>query len=256
MSKIEDAMEKADDERRKDGEADESAVVVQPLDEEAQIDERVVSYHNPRGMLAECFKQFRLVMRSLTEDPVHKMLIFTSSLPGEGKTTLALNFAIAMAQDIHEPVCIVDGDLRHPSMHSLLGVRPARGLADVLAGAATLDDVILDTPTPGLSFVPAGQRPANPGELVSSHAMDEVIATLKERFAAVIFDSPPVLPVADTIQLSSRADGLILVIEAGRTHRKRVQRALELLDGAPILGFVLNKGELTISDYSYRTARD
>ena len=253
MSNIENAMKKLEELRRAQETqdalskdlapgvpAEQVAYVVAPPDA-AKVDERIVSFHEPNSLLTESFKQFHSVIRNLAQQS-SATLAFASALHGEGRTTAAVNFAVALASDIQGTVCLVDADLRRPGVHKSLDVRVSRGLADVLALDVPLSDVIVPTSVQRLSVVCAGNSSANPSELLRSAKFARIVAELRERFDYTIFDTTPVLPVADTIHLASQVDGIIMVIEAGKTKRASVKRAIELLSHGAVMGFVLNKG--------------
>jgi capsular exopolysaccharide synthesis family protein len=150
------------------------------------------------------------------------------------------------------PVVVVDGDMRRPSVGKLLGFEPKKGLADILEGRnGGLDESLFETPIPYLSVLPTPIAQANPAELVNSKAMKRIITELQERFSFVLIDSPPLLPVPDATLMAKYVDGVILVVEACRTKRQAVARAIEHLQGTPLLGFILNKGEVAIPHKSY-----
>lgn len=245
MTNIEQAMKKLEEQRRT-GESQAAAVtpyVIAPV-EKPRVDERIVSYHRPDSSLTETFKQFHTLIRNLSRES-SATLAFASALHGEGRTTAAVNFAVALASDVQGQVCLVDADLRRPGVHKALDLRPPHGLADVLATDLPLSSVILPTAVPRLSVICAGVARGSPSELLRSAKMARVVAELRERFDYTVFDTAPVLPVADTIHLASYVDGVILVIEAGSTKRRHVTRALELLANASVMGFVLNKAPAT-----------
>ncbi len=186
------------------------------------------------------------------EKPIRSLMV-TSARKGEGKSTTLVNLACAIAA-AGKRVIIVDTDLRNPTLQRILGSRHQSGLTSVLAGEAKLDDVIRKTPHPGLMVLPAGPIPPNPAELLHSQAMKEIIADLESRGDLVIFDSPPMLLVADAMLLGSELDAAIVVTEAGGVTRKMVQQVKDSLQTAKIriLGVILNKVvESAGSHYNY-----
>ena len=211
----------------------------------ARIDERIVSFHHPESQASENFKQFHTLLRTLSEEST-ATVAFASATRGEGRTTAAVNFAVALAADAPGSVCIVDADLRHPGVHKALGMRPPLGLADVLGKDIPLDTAIVPTAVPRLSLLAAGNSGGSPSELLRSLRLGKVIDELRERFDYTVFDTAPVLPVADTILLASHMDGLVMVVRAGKTKRKHVVRAMELLGHASMMGFVLNQANESI----------
>ena len=260
MSKIEEALKKMQaaraqvDSTAPAGDAQPAPAAepaaARPSAAKGSVHERIVAFHHPGTALTETFKQFNTVIRSMSQGTV-TTLAFTSAMKGEGKSVIALNFAVALAFDCEGSVCVVDGDLRNPSLHHLLGLPNDRGFADVLSGDLTLSNVVSPTPVEKLFFVPAGRTTGNSSELFSSRRAAQAVAELRERYDYTIFDTAPILPAADTIHLSSRLDGVVVVIHAGRTHRKQARRAVELLGHANVLGFILNKSEReeTAKDY-------
>ena len=214
--------------------------------EPGRIDEHIISFHHPNSRVSDSFKQFHTMLRNLSEGST-STLAFTSALAGEGRTTAAVNFAIALASDVPGTVCLVDADLRHPGVHSSLDIHPAQGLADVLTLDVPLESVITQTAVPRLSMISAGNVNGSPSELLRSLKTSRVIAELRERFDYVIFDTSPVLRYPDTILLASHVDGIVMVIKAGKTKRKQVTRALELLAHAGVMGFVLNQASADLA---------
>ncbi len=259
MSNIEKALEKAAKERKKLNEETVDAVlpyVAESFDEN-KVDEHIVSYYDSIGRrtwagtvpVMECFRRLRLKIRNVLETNSHKALAFVSASQGEGKSTIVLNAAIALSQDINCRVIVLDADLRKPSIHRFLGLRPRKGLVNLLNGETDVGSVIMETFIPRLSILPAGDRPKNPGELLTTKKLREIVTTLKSQFDFVIIDTPPILAFSETVPLCKQADGVILVIEVNHTKKRPVRRALELLQDCTVLGFVMNKEEVVSSDY-------
>jgi len=192
--------------------------------------------------------QFTLVNRS------NRLLMVTSTIPAEGKSSTASNLAIAMALDGRR-IILVDADLHRPQLDSRFNLARQPGLTNVLADQSTLEDALQDTEIPGLRILTSGVLPPNPAELLNSQAMNELMDALKEDADTVIFDSPPCLATADAQVLSSKVDGVIYVMELGKVRKSAVQRSFELLHQAHahVLGVVFNKIESAHGDryYSY-----
>ena len=239
MSIIEEALNKREAARKSQPASVEPSLII---GDEVPVDKRIIAYHQPDTPLTERFKQFNGVLRSLTQG-VSSMLAFTSASQGEGKSVVASNFAVALAHDCEGPVCIVDADLRNPSLHDLLGTRNTRGLTEVLKRKLSLEDVTLHTPIENLSLIPAGRVPPIPSGLLSSSRIPQVIGELRSKYKYVIFDTGPVLEVADTTHLVSLLDAVVIVIEAGHTSRKKAKEAVERLGRAEFVSFILNKSE-------------
>jgi capsular exopolysaccharide synthesis family protein len=170
---------------------------------------------------------------------------------GEGKTSTATNLAMSFAQR-QGPVLIIDADMRRPSVAKTLGVANERGLSSFLTGAHSLDEVLIQYErTPNLWILPAGPRPPDPAELLSSHMMDATLKDLQKRFTQIVIDSPPLLLVTDAVILSATVDGVILVVASGTTARGALTRAHRILEnaGSRVLGMVLNKVDMRFDTY-------
>lgn len=174
------------------------------------------------------------------DNPPHVMTV-TSGQPSEGKTTVACNLAIVLAQ-AGRRVCLVDADLRRPAVGRALGIETAVGLTDVLAGGAPLSSALLKWRRGLLTVLPAGSLPPNPSELLGSDAFGNVLHTLRRRFDVVILDSAPLLPVADGALVALSSDGALLVGRYGVTSAVAAEESAAALDrvGARLLGTVLN----------------
>jgi capsular exopolysaccharide synthesis family protein len=207
----------------------------------------------PHSPEAEALRSlYTSVMLSRAGAPPQVILV-VSSFPGEGKTTVAVNLAIAMSQ--HGSTCLVDADLRRGRVASAFGISGHTGLKDLLEGTTPLEGVLREvTSLPNLSVIPAHAGSINAGQLVCSETMRNVIADLRTRYQFVIIDSAPLLPFADGRALSAAVDGLVFVGRSGITTREVVRRSLELLQevhGAPVLEFVLNAADINSEEYRY-----
>ncbi|MBM4043634.1 MAG: CpsD/CapB family tyrosine-protein kinase [Planctomycetes bacterium] len=217
------------------------------------MDKSLVAHHAPMSSCREDFRRIQVALHRASQTKPCRVILVTSSIRNEGKSTTAMNLAITICQEMARSVVVVDADMRRPSVGQLIGVKPKKGLADLLESrnGKCLDDIIVQTPVPHLSIVPTPLAQANPAELVNTETMKRIISELRERFSFVIIDSPPLLPVPDATILAKHVDGVILVVEACRTKKQAVVKALEHLHGAPVLGFILNKGEVAIPRKSY-----
>jgi capsular exopolysaccharide synthesis family protein len=182
-----------------------------------------------------------MLFSSLTEDSP-KVVLITSPLPGEGKTTLANNLAIALTK--HGKTCLVDADLRMPAVGVSFKLLPRLGLEHYLQGSATLDQVMFPSgEVKNLTIIPAVAPADYASYLLTGGPMRALMVRLRERFDFVVIDTPPILPYADGLAVSTLVDGVILVGRAGQTPRGAITRSMELLDvmkSAPILTVVLN----------------
>ena len=256
MSKIQKALEKAKAEQSAGPQPAGSdpagpTYMVRPV-QGGQVDAHIVAYHHPHSHLTESFRRLKAMIRGVAGGEKLRTITMTSAGKGEGKSTTALNLAIAMCQDFDTRVAIVDADLRRPRVHRLLGFTPRRGLSDILGGEALPEDVLITNSVPRLTILPGGRSSKTPAEMLASPRMRQLVEELKSRFDFIIFDTPPVLTVADAIVLGPMTDGVVLVIQAGKVRKRPVERAVELLQNSRILGFVLNRGDLVLSHYGYR----
>ncbi|HET6763719.1 MAG TPA: polysaccharide biosynthesis tyrosine autokinase [Longimicrobiaceae bacterium] len=207
------------------------------------LEDTLVSRGDPRSPAAEAYRALRTsIIFSGGEPP--KVLVVTSSLPGDGKSTSAANLAITFAQQGGR-VLLVDGDLRRGLLHSVLGARREPGLVHVLLGRAALEEAVQQVPGgegTSLDFLPAGVFPPNPAELLGSDKMKALLAVLRERYDAVVFDAPPLNLVTDAAVLGTVADTTLLVARNAVTERADLQHAVRQLRAlrAPIGGLVLN----------------
>ena len=203
-------------------------------------DQRPVSLSQPDNAAVESYRSLRTNVQFLGIDRELKVIQFTSSVAGEGKTTTAANLAVVLAQTGAD-VVLVDADLRRPRIDKVFAIDGAGGLTNSLLST----DYLLNTTqlADHLWVMPAGPLPPNPSEILSSRRMVEIITALRQRFDFVIVDSPPVLLVSDPLAVSRQVDGVIMVVEAGKTSAAQANKAIADLEqvGAPLLGVVLNR---------------
>jgi polysaccharide biosynthesis transport protein len=200
---------------------------------------------------AEAYRALRTsVLLSCAGAPPKKLLI-TSSQPGEGKTTTAINAAISLAH-LGAPVLIIDCDLRKPSVHRCLGIPNHKGMSTYLSGGMDVEAMIVSTPVPNLFALPSGPIPPNPAELLSSDKMRQMLDYLSEKYEHILIDSPPLINVTDPVILSTMADGVMVVVSWGKSSRDLVRRVRqELMSvGAKIFGVVLNGVNLRRDGYN------
>ena len=214
----------------------------------------LITQVKPQSQMAEAYRALRtsLLLSSLGAPP--KIILITSALPQEGKTTTSINTAVVLAQK-GVRVLLIDADMRRPSVHKTLGLSgPARGLSNVLTGNLSLQDAIVLSPQlSNLWILPAGSPPPNPAELLASANMRTVLAQLREQYDHIVIDTPPTLSVTDAVVLSTRADAVVLVIRSGQTTKTALRRARDLLTqvNARICGVLLNAVDLASPDYYY-----
>lgn len=203
---------------------------------------------------SEAFRSLRTNLQFVDADKHPRVIVLTSTLPNEGKSTTAANLALALA-DSDASVCLIEGDMRRPRLMSYLGLEGAVGLTDVLVGSIGAHDVLQQFGRHELWVIGAGTRPPNPSELLGSQAMRDFIERLRNRFDYVIIDAPPLLPVTDGAVLGALADGAIMVTGSGLVSREQVRSAIGSLEqvNASLLGVVLNRApQSKRGGYEYR----
>jgi capsular exopolysaccharide synthesis family protein len=197
---------------------------------------------DPHGPRAEAFRSLRTNLQFVDAANHPRSIVFTSSLPGEGKTTTTANLAISMAA-AGARVCVIEGDLRRPRLLRYMGMEGSVGLTNVLIGQAELVDVLQPFGDTGIQVLGAGQIPPNPSELLGSETMSRTIRQLEEMFDYVIIDAPPVLPVTDATVLSTITGGVVLVVGCGVVNSEQLSRALMSVNAVNgnVLGLVVNR---------------
>jgi succinoglycan biosynthesis transport protein ExoP len=213
----------------------------------------LVTQVRPQSQMAESYRALRtsLLLSNLGAPP--KVIMITSALPQEGKTTTSINCAVVLAQK-GVRVLLIDADMRRPSIHKTLGMGPHSGLSNVLTGSTTLEQAITrSTILPNLFVLTAGTPPPNPAELLASSNMRDKLAELREQYDHIVIDTPPSLSVTDSVVLSPRADAVVLVIRSGQTTKQALRRARDILTqvNAKVVGVLLNAVDLSSPDYYY-----
>lgn len=214
-------------------------------------DPHLVSLANPHGPVAEQYRTLRTNL--LAQATVHGMKAFcvTSSLPGEGKSVSSANLACVLAEDPEKKVVLIDGDMRKPTIHRLMGVDNHRGLADYLAGGSMLEMALQRSRLQNLWVLPAGHVPQNPTELLAGKRMEDLIARLRRDYDFVVIDSPPVISTTDAAVISPRVDGTLVVVRMERTQREVVRHAVDLLrkGRGNVVGTILTGLQGDVSGY-------
>ncbi len=214
------------------------------------------SVNDDEGHLAEAYRSLGAWMRLANKSHSVPVVLVTSGLAAEGKTSVATNLAVSLAQ-AGERVLVVDCDLRHPNVHDVFGVPNEIGYSSVVSRSAPLDHAIVRVTVPAgsLDVLPAGPLMASPTQLLLSRDADTLFAELKRRYDYVVVDSSPILPVADALTLSRSVDQVLVVVSAGRTRTSEFTQAMQLLRqfGAPVRGGALvgARHEPTSSTYGY-----
>ena len=205
----------------------------------------------PKSTAAEKYRTLRSNIQYSSFDKECKVMVITSSEPGEGKSTVSGNLALCMAQG-DKKVALVDCDLRKPSLHKKFKISNLVGLSDVIIGKSDLINV-MHKYNKNLAVITSGKIQPNPSEMLSSKSMEKLLHTLKENFDYIILDTPPILAVTDSQILSTKADGTILVVNAEKTKKDLVRESVNHLKkvNAHIIGTVLNKLEISKDKYYY-----
>jgi len=215
----------------------------------------LVAHHLPKSQMSEAFRALRTALLLSQAGHPPQVILVSSALPREGKTTAASNLAVTLAQ-LGDKTVILDADLRKPGVGRLLSLEADKhvGLSSYLAGVSTLDLVIVPHPAiPNLAAIPTGPLPPNPADLLSSHKLAEAIAELRKKYEFVVIDSPPIMAATDAVILSVQADGVLLVVRSGETPKEAFTRTRDLLNSVKchLLGVVLNAVNPSAPDYYY-----
>jgi capsular exopolysaccharide synthesis family protein len=217
-----------------------------------QVDRSLAIVHRPMSGEAEAARSLRTCLYFNTKGTNRKVIQVTSANTGDGKTTVAGNLAVAIAQS-GKRVVLVDGDMRRPRIHALFGVRPELGLSSVIAGEASVTQALVDSGVDRLSLLTCGPRPENPAELLTQPRFEAVLDELRQQFDYVIVDTPPLLAVTDPAVVVSRMDGCFLVVRLSRHGRPAAERAREILHTlqANVIGVVVNAVGKASGAYGY-----
>ena len=207
-----------------------------------QIRAKLITNYSPKSSTAEAFRILRTNLISRKKNSACTTILVTSSGPKEGKSTVQSNMATALAQ-MDAKVIIVDLDLRRPMVHTIMGLDKEIGMCDFLMDKSTeIESVIKKSTINNLDIITSGIIPPNPSELLASNRMDEAIEILKEKYDYILFDSPPVLAVTDSMVMANKVDLLVLVVRVDLADKNVVKRAKELLENihVDIAGVVIN----------------
>ncbi len=209
---------------------------------------------DPNSLMTEQFRKLRSILCNPHMFRAVRSILVTSCLPGEGKTTTALNLAATMAKAPGASVLLVDADLRKKSLTRLLGLRAQKGLSDLLNEGNELGEAFIQTDIAGLRVLPAGITNGNPAELIASDRMEILLRQLGEqqRESFLFIDSSPIVSTSEPNVLSHLVDGVIMVIMADKTRRDMVKREIRNLDAQRLLGVVLNCADFESNNYYHK----
>ncbi|QSO51148.1 CpsD/CapB family tyrosine-protein kinase [Alicyclobacillus curvatus] len=201
-----------------------------------------IAQSDPRSPITEAYRTIRTNLQFASAVDDIKVVLLTSALPSEGKTSTVSNTAVVTAE-AGKKVLLIDADMRKPQIHQRFQISNLRGLSTVLIREGALGDCIVPSDTEGLFLLPSGPIPPNPSELLASKRFAELIQECREQFDLIFIDSPPVLSVSDALILTRSSDGVVFVLDAQATNRKLAQKAVASLQQiqAKLLGVVLNR---------------
>jgi capsular exopolysaccharide synthesis family protein len=206
--------------------------------------------------VAEQYRMLRTNLLALNTKRPIKAVVITSAINNEGKSISAANLAISMAQDLNKKkILLVDADLRKSKIHKYLGLNPEIGLSDILSDGNDAQDALITIKgIENLTIMPAGKAPKNPAELLGSLKFRNLLSQLKEKFDYIILDTPPVIPVTDAGIVGSEVDGVVMVIQAGRTQKGVIAHGEGLLRqaNAKLLGYIVTNIQYHVPAYIYR----
>ncbi|KRE10471.1 capsular biosynthesis protein [Bacillus sp. Root239] len=224
----------------------------QKNDKMLTLKRRLLAHNSPKDPVAEQYRTIRTNIQFSNVDQDIKTIVVTSSGAEEGKSTTTSNLATVYAQQGLK-VLLIDADLRKPTGHYTFRLENHIGLTNVLTRQSTLAQAVQESEIPHLSVLTSGPIPPNPSELLASAQMAELLKEMKEQFDMIIFDTPPILAVADAQILANQVDGTILVVSSGKTEKDAALKSKELLSNAQgkLLGVVLNNRKVEEGNYYY-----
>lgn len=224
----------------------------QKNDKMLTLKRRLLAHNSPKDPVAEQYRTIRTNIQFSNVDQDIKTIVVTSSGAEEGKSTTTSNLATVYAQQGLN-VLLIDADLRKPTGHYTFRLENHIGLTNVLTRQSTLAQAVQESEIPHLSVLTSGPIPPNPSELLASAQMAELLKEMKKQFDMIIFDTPPILAVADAQILANQVDGTILVVSSGKTEKDAALKSKELLSNAKgkLLGVVLNNRKVEDGNYYY-----
>lgn len=227
---------------------------IQKLDMQQKRGTTLITVTKPNSVIAEQFRTIRTNIQFSMIDKNLKTIIFTSSGPYEGKSTVAANIA-SVFSDQGKRVCLIDADMRKPTVFKTFGLQNSIGLSSLITSRElTVRSVAQRVEEVGLDIITSGPIPPNPSELLNSNRMNEVIRELEQEYDLILFDMPPVVSVTDAQVMATKTDGVVFVVRRGIAYTDDVKHAKELLDmvHANVLGVVFNGAEKkTDRSYAY-----
>jgi protein-tyrosine kinase len=199
----------------------------------------------------EAYKVLRTKILKMTKEKGWNTIMVTSALPGEGKTLTAINLSLTFAREFNQTVLLVDCDLRKQNVHEVLGMNSRKGLIDYLLNDVPMTEIMIWPGIEKFTLISGGRTVNDSAELLGSPKMKELFWEMKTRYPDryIFFDVPPLLAVSDAMTFASLVDGILFVVQAGKTPMEDVERALEMIPKEKFLGFVVNRKKENLSDY-------
>jgi capsular exopolysaccharide synthesis family protein len=221
--------------------------------ESKKIDKNIITLSKPYGIEAEQFKKLRTSILFPPTGKPPRTIMVVSAMPGEGKSFVAANLSVSIAQNIDKHVLLMDCDLRLPTIHTSFGLERAPGLSEYLSGEQALDPLFLKSAFDKLTILTGGGWVSNPSELLSSEQMSKLLKKVTDRYSDryVVIDSTPPRLTAETAAIARQVDAILLVIKHGTTKREHVVDLIDMLGKDKIIGVVLNQFNRQVSRYSY-----
>jgi capsular exopolysaccharide synthesis family protein len=217
----------------------------------AKLDTHLVSLTAPASFAAEQYQGLRLTVERLARARDVRVIAISSPAAGDGKTVTAINLAGALARSSEDRVLLIDADLRRPSVARQLGITDAQvGLADALSdGCRRVADVVRRLDAYNLDVIPSGTPRTGISQILRSPRLDAFLQEARQRYAYIVLDTPPLLPVFDSALLAKSVDGVLMVVSANQTPRKLLGEALNMLDASKVLGIVFNRDKRPLFGY-------
>ena len=267
MSRVYDALRKLEEQSKEQPASTPPKTVVAPAKSADQLtavpalqarigpESRIVVFSDCRGHCAEKFRLIRMALRNAAPGKLSKVLLVTSPFPQDGKSTVALNLATALAEEGKVKVLLMEADLHRPALLRQLGLEPAIGLTETLEDRTAPTAAIRRIEPLGFYLMPAGRLPEKPVELLQSEAFSALLQDFRACFDWVLLDCPPAFPLADVVALRPHVDGVLLVARADSTPRETVQETVQLFKPGHVVGMILNgvdDADGVYSRYYYR----
>jgi capsular exopolysaccharide synthesis family protein len=213
---------------------------------------QIITLTNPRSPISESYRALRTNIEFSSIDEKLQVLMVSSAGPGEGKSTTITNLAVTFAQS-EKKVVLIDADLRKPTAHHTFSISNRLGLSTVISQQCSLEEVIQVSEVPNLDIITSGAIPPNPAEMMNSKRMTAIIEQLRIMYDIILIDTPPLLAVTDAQIVSTKSDGVILVVDQGKVKREIAGKAVKNLESvnARIIGVVLNNVKRKANEESY-----